>query len=193
MASVSSSEKLHPALVAAKKAIIKFQRKHNVVKQCVVNSYTFYQLAKQFYPNACLKAVIFVSGKHQLLQEALAKDNGCDGVLMVHMIVALDGENGTRMIDPSAETDLVEGQYFAKYSTLVAHHPQVRDMSSTGELKNQKEFLTKFIGFTKDAQRLTRTSSAHQFDGEFGKYQSDLEHYLIEKDLIRIHTLPKSK
>jgi hypothetical protein len=197
MASVSasiSSEKLHPALVAAKKAIIKFQRKCNVVKQCVVNSYTFYQLAKRFYPNACLKAVMFVSGNHQLLQDALVNENGCDGVLMVHMIVALDGENGTRMIDPSAETDLVEGQYFAKYSALVAHHPQVHDMSSsTGEIKNQKELLTKFIGFTKDAQRLTRTTSGYQFDGEFGKYQSDLENYLVEKGLIRIYTLPKSK
>ena len=141
---------------------------------CVVNSYTFYQLAKQFYPNACLKAVLFVSADK----------------LVVHMIVALDGENGTIMIDPSAETDLVEGQYFANYSALVAHYPQVRDMISTGELKNQKEFLTKFIGFTKDAQRLMRTSG--QFAGELGKYQSDLENYLIEKDLIRI-TLPKSK
>lgn len=175
MASASSSEKLHPALVAAKTAIIKFQRKHNVVKQCVVNSYTFCQLAKRFYPNACLKAVVFVSHEK----------------MIVHMIVALDGAH---IIDPSAETDLVEGQYFDKYSALVAHHPQVHDMSSsTGEIKNQKEFLTKFIGFTKDAQRLTRTSSAHQFAGEFGKYQSDLENYLVEKGLIRIYTLPKSK
>jgi len=174
MASASSSEKLHPALVAAKTAIIKFQRKHNVVKQCVVNSYTFCQLAKRFYPNACLKAVVFVS----------------DEKMIVHMIVALDGAH---IIDPSAETDLVEGQYFDKYSALVAHHPQVHDMSSsTGEIKNQKEFLTKFIEFTKYAQTLTRTSG-YQFDGEVGKYQSDLENYLIEMGLIRIYTLPKSQ
>ena len=28
----------------------------------------------------------------------------------------------------------------------------------------------------------------YQFDGELGKYQSDLENYLIEKGLIRIYT-----
>jgi hypothetical protein len=176
MASVSASEKLHPALAAAKKAIIKFQRKRNVVKQCVVNSYTFCQLAKRFYPNACLKAVVFVSNEK----------------MIVHMIVALDGAH---IIDPSAETDLVEGQYFDKYSELVEYYPHLRDknMSTIGELKNPKELLTELLEFKKIAERLTRTTSGYQFYGEFEKYQSDLENYLIEKDLIRIHTLPKSK
>ena len=163
-ASSSASEELHPALVAAKKAIIKFQRKRNVVKMCVVNSYTFYQLAKQFYPNACLKAVVFVS----------------DEKLVMHMIVALDGAH---IIDPSAETDLVEGQYFDKYSELMEYHPHLRDKT----MSSKKEIVTELLEFKKIAQSLT-PKLGHQFDGEFGKYQSDLENYLIEKDLIRIYT-----
>lgn len=157
-----SSEKLHPALVAAKTAIIKFQRKRNIVKMCVVNSYTFYQLAKQFYPNACLKAVVFVSAEK----------------LVMHMIVAL---GGSHIIDPSAETDLVEGHYFDKYSELMEYHPHLRDKT----MISKKEIVTELLEFKKIAQSLT-PKLGYQFDGEVGKYQSDLENYLVEKGLIRI-------
>jgi hypothetical protein len=51
--------------------------------------------------------------------------------------------------------------------------------------------VTELLEFKKIAQRLT-PKLGYQFDGELGKYQSDLGNYLIEKDLIRI-TLPKSK